>query len=113
YEDKLAEGDDGISVLDTLTRVPKRQAKAGRYVGLFRYMADAAIFTSCEDDKRYSVELSGAFIDCEKVYRRMNKNGEPAFMVLDGEVVKNQGEGPAEILRIKKLVSANTTSKCN
>jgi len=92
--------------------VTKQLTESNRFVGLFRYMADAAVFTSCTDDKRYAVELSGAFVECEKAYSSMNKSGEPAFMVLDGEVVKNQGEGPKEILRITKLISANTTTKC-
>ena len=97
---------------ESLNDSAKALPQSNRFVGLFRYMADAALFTSCTDQKRYAVELSGAFADCEKAYNSMNKSGAPAFMVLDGEVVKNKGEGPAEILRITKLVSANTTSKC-
>ena len=86
---------------------------ANTFTGLFRYMADAAIFTTCADNKRYSVLLEAAFADCEKSYQGMEKSGAPAFMVVEGEVIKNEStEGHREKLRITKLVSANSTDKC-
>ncbi|MEM9835406.1 MAG: META domain-containing protein [Bacteroidota bacterium] len=93
----------------------KSTGETKRYVGMLRYMADAAVFTDCADGEVYSVATGqGAWITCEKAYTRMGKsNGENAFMVIDGELIKNpEPEGREYLLKITRLVSGNESGKC-
>lgn len=86
-----------------------------RYNGLFTYMADAAVFKSCEDGQMYSVEIGGgAYLAAEKAYSRYSKSGgEPAYMVVDASMVKNpEPEGRPYLMRIQKLVTASPEGRC-
>ncbi len=80
--------------------------------GLFRYMADAAIFMRCSDQQRFGVNMSGNFKEAQQVYRRMDKNGEAALMTLEVAVSKNSGEGFPENLTIQRVVSSSAESEC-
>lgn len=86
-----------------------------RYRGLFTYMADAAVFRSCEDGQIYSVEIGGGdYLAVEKAYSRYGKaGGAPAYMVVDASMVKNpEPEGRPYLMRIQKLVSGSPEGQC-
>lgn len=80
--------------------------------GLFRYMADAAVFIRCSDQKRFGVVMSGNFSDAEKAYTRMEKNGAPALMSFEVEISRNEGEGFPELITILQVVSSSSESEC-
>lgn len=97
------------------TIAEKPVAITQRYRGLFTYMADAAIFRSCEDGQVYSVEIGGGdYLAAEKAYSQYGKaGGEPAYMVVDASMVKNpELEGRPYLMRIQKLVSGSSEGQC-
>lgn len=88
---------------------------AQRFTGTFIYMADAAVFTDCNNGERYAVQVGeGAFQECEKAYRRMGKeNAEPALMVVDAVVMDNPAkEGFSKMMKIERLVTGNEKGDC-
>ena len=48
--------------------------------GMFRYMADAAIFRDCHDGKEFPVAMESNYIDLERAY--LENRGEPGSEVL-------------------------------
>ena len=48
--------------------------------GMFRYMADAAVFRDCRDGKTYPVSMEGQYIELERAY--LNPGIEPGSEVL-------------------------------
>lgn len=59
----------GNTVDMVLVRVPGRKEPPGiELEGMFRYMADAALFRDCRDNKTYPVSMEGAYIELERAY---------------------------------------------
>ena len=57
--------------------------------GMFRYMADAAIFLDCRTNKTFPVSMEGAYIDLERAY--LNSGIEPGaeiFVDLNGRFLE-------------------------
>ena len=48
--------------------------------GMFRYMADAALFRDCRNNKSYPVSMEGAYIELERAY--LNSGIEPGSEVM-------------------------------
>ena len=65
--------------------------------GMFRYMADAALFEECLTGRSYPVAMEGAYIDAERAYLALEGRapGEPVFAVLEGSLAMRPAmEGP-------------------
>ncbi|MEM1428856.1 MAG: YbaY family lipoprotein [Pseudomonadota bacterium] len=65
--------------------------------GLFRYMADAALFEECLTGRSYPVAMEGAYIDAERGYLALDglEAGAPVFAVLEGRLAMRPAmEGP-------------------
>jgi uncharacterized lipoprotein YbaY/heat shock protein HslJ len=59
----------GNTVDMMLVRVPGREEPPGMELeGMFRYMADAALFRDCRNNKTYPVSMEGAYIELERAY---------------------------------------------
>jgi uncharacterized lipoprotein YbaY/heat shock protein HslJ len=48
--------------------VPQAEPKGVEMSGMFRYMADAALFRDCHDNRTYPVSMEGAYIELERAY---------------------------------------------
>jgi uncharacterized lipoprotein NlpE involved in copper resistance len=64
--------------------------------GMFRYMADAAVFEECLTRRRLPVIMAGDYIVLERQYTAVRRSpGEPILATLDGRIVERAGmEGP-------------------
>jgi copper homeostasis protein (lipoprotein) len=64
--------------------------------GMFRYMADAAIFEECLTRRKLPVIMAGDYLAVERAYTRMRREpGGPILAMLDGRIVERVGmEGP-------------------
>ena len=75
--------------------------------GYFSYMADAALFTDCEDNNRYPVAMEGEYLKLETEYLKTVRNGgEKIFIIFQGEVIEKdrvEGEGKRKFVVVKKL----------
>ena len=66
-------------------------------VGMFRYMADAAMFTVCRTGRAYPVAMEGGYLDAERAYLRLEgrEPGAEALAILDGTLAMRPAmEGP-------------------
>ncbi len=48
--------------------------------GMFRYMADAALFRDCRDGKTYPVSMEGQYLELERAY--LNSGIEPGSEIM-------------------------------
>lgn len=64
--------------------------------GMFRYLADAAIFEECLTRRKLPVIMAGDYLPLEKAYTRMRREpGGPILATLGGRIVEHAGmEGP-------------------
>ena len=84
--------------------------------GLFRYLADAAIFTECESGKRLPVAMEKDYLAAERAYLAARQApGAPLLMTLEGhwaERPKMEGPGSREFLVIEKFARAWPNENC-
>jgi copper homeostasis protein (lipoprotein) len=70
--------------------------------GMFRYMADAAIFRDCRNNKTYPVSMEGEYIELERAY--LNSGIEPGAEVmvkLEGRLLERPSmEGNHNIIKL-------------
>lgn len=60
--------------------------------GMFRYMADAALFRDCRDNKTYPVAMEGAYIELERAYLNSGITaGEEVMVKLRGRLLARDG----------------------
>lgn len=74
--------------------------------GMFRYMADAALFVDCSSQKKYPVAMEMDYINLEREYLTNTDAGNPLLVTLEGSLVyrpKMEGEGEILTLVVKKL----------
>ena len=75
--------------------------------GMYSYMADAAIFTDCETNKKDPVAFEGDNISLEQAYLEIIKNpGEKIIVTLSGHFEnrsKMEGDGKREFLIVDKF----------
>ncbi len=75
--------------------------------GMYSYMADAAIFTDCETNKKYPVAFEGDNISLEQAYLEIIENpGEKIIVTLSGHFEnrsKMEGDGKREFLIVDKF----------
>lgn len=89
-----------------------------RVGGEFSYFADAASVKVCRSGSSYPVLMEGNYLDVERLYLKKAKPYEqphPVFVQLEGTIVNRQamdGEGPAQSLRIDRLVTDVPGLRC-
>ena len=82
--------------------------------GMFRYMADAALFEECRTGRSYPVAMERAYIEAERAYLDHDgAAGAPVFAVLEGRIAERPAmEGPPRphlvIERFDRLVPGET-----
>ena len=69
----------------------KSPEQTGRLVGLFQYMADAALFTDCNTGLRWPVLMEEDFRRAERAYAAAAKPGDELMVSLDGRIVRRPG----------------------
>lgn len=95
---QVREGDRLVLTSDTVTPVltrgagrtadlelveikPSSTMKGAALAGMFRYMADAALFLDCRTNKLYPVAMEGAYIELERAYLDSGITGGEELMV--------------------------------
>ncbi|PHI20149.1 hypothetical protein CEQ90_09370 [Lewinellaceae bacterium SD302] len=106
YDRNATQNDGATTKANTVNNGPVEMT------GLFRYMADAAIFIRCSDQQRFGVSMSGNFKAAEQAYTKMDKNGAPALMSLEVAVTRNSGEGFPESITIQRVLTSSAESEC-
>ena len=73
-----------------LIRVQGRKEPPGMELeGMFRYMADAALFRDCRDNKTYPVSMEGAYIELERAYLNSDiEAGSEVMIKLRGRLLE-------------------------
>lgn len=57
--------------------------------GMFRYMADAAVFRDCRTDRSFPVAMEGAYLEVERAYLNSGiTNGEPVLIEVVGRYLE-------------------------
>lgn len=64
----------------------------GERSGMFRYLADAAIFTDCQTRQRWPVAMEGSYKALEAAYVQMRREpGEELMVTVEGQVQSRPG----------------------
>lgn len=65
------------------------QTQTANLSGMFTYMADAAIFEDCRDNRVYPVAMEGAYIELERAYMNSGiEGGEPLLVEVKGRFLE-------------------------
>jgi copper homeostasis protein (lipoprotein) len=84
--------------------------------GLFRYMADAPVFTECGTGKRWPVAMEGAYRDLEAAYLQARRQpGEDLMSQVVGRVALRpslDGGQPAPALVVERYIGVRPGETC-
>ncbi len=83
--------------------------------GIFKYMADAAIFKDCATDKKMSVAMEQGYLNLEKTYLRTVDGGTPVLIIVDGSIKTRkamEGGKTESVLVVRKLLSLQKDKSC-
>jgi copper homeostasis protein (lipoprotein) len=84
--------------------------------GMYRYMADAALFTDCRSGRSFPVALEGDNRALEQAYLMVRKNpGEALLVTLEGRIVQRmpmEGPRPVPTLLPEKFLGISPEEKC-
>jgi copper homeostasis protein (lipoprotein) len=87
------------------------------FKGYFIYLADAALFTDCEDNKRYPVVQQGDYLKLETEYLKIvSDGGKKVFITFEGEIIEKdrvEGEGKRKFIVVKKLDGLFSDKSCD
>ena len=87
------------------------------FKGYFTYIADAALFIDCKDNKRYPVAKESDYLKLETEYLKTVKDGgEKILITLNGEIIeknKIEGKGKIKFIVVKKFLNIFPDKKCN
>jgi uncharacterized lipoprotein YbaY/heat shock protein HslJ len=78
-----------VEMMLVRVKAPEPRPAGMKLQGMFRYMADAAVFRDCRTDKTYPVSMEGAYIELERAY--LNSGIEPGseiFVDLEGRLLE-------------------------
>jgi len=85
--------------------------------GLYKYMADAALFKECLTGKYYPVAFEGDNVALEKAYvKDANGSGEFIKVEVKGKIVKRpkmEGEGEEDTLLVERFISMEKKKDCS
>jgi len=93
------------------------QKAAQRRIGLYRYMADAAVFRDCADGRLYPVLIEAGHLPLERAY--LEQRGEPGAEVLaefEAEVTMRApepGMPEREHLRVTRFIELRPGEACS
>ncbi len=63
--------------------------RSAKLAGMFTYMADAALFEDCRNNKVYPVSMEGAYIELERAYSNSGiEGGEPLMVQVEGRLLE-------------------------
>ena len=108
----------GNTVDMVLVRVPGRKEPPGMELeGMFRYMADAALFRDCGDNKTYPVSMEGAYIELERAYLNSGiEAGSEVMVQLRGRLLERpamEGNSNEVKLIVDKLHALQPDKSCS
>lgn len=85
--------------------------------GMFAYMADAAVFISCADNKRYPVAMEGGYLELERAYLSLmgDEAGKQAMLCAKATLMardKMEGSGQTPTLVVSEMYSLSRQATC-
>jgi heat shock protein HslJ len=85
--------------------------------GMFAYLADAAVFISCTDKKRYPVAMEAGFVELERSYLALmgDEAGRQALLVAKGAIRsrdKMDGRGKTPTVVVDGIYSLHREANC-
>ncbi len=100
----------------SLTKEGSCDTAVKKYAGMYRYMADAALFEDCVSQKRYPVAFLGANMEMERQYGQIKKEaGSPVYVEVEGfvkELPAMEGDGTEAQLIITKVLGFIADGQC-
>ena len=108
----------GNTVDMILVRVPGRSDPLGMELeGMFRYMADAALFRDCRNNKTYPVSMEGEYIELERAYLNSGiDSGSEAMVQLRGRLLERpsmEGNNNEVKLIVDKFNNLQPNKSCS
>jgi len=104
-----------VSVDRTAAEAPASEEMGMELEGMFRYMADAALFRDCRTNKVFPVAMEGAYIELERAYLDSGiEGGEEVMAQLRGRYLErpamegNNNEVKLIVDKLEKLHPQNT-----
>jgi hypothetical protein len=86
-----------------------------RFLGEFRYMADAALFRPCDSERGMPV-TGPAYLELERTYLEVRPGpGEPVLAELEGYMVEQprmEGEGTERALAVTRVIGLDPSRSC-
>jgi len=70
-----------VAVNRAVAPAPATETQGMELEGMFRYMADAALFRDCRTNKSFPVAMEGAYIELERAYLNSGSEGGKEVMV--------------------------------
>ena len=85
--------------------------------GMFRYLADAAIFEECMTGRSYPVAMEGDYLALERAYTALDKAepGAPVMASFDGELTRRppmEGKGTVPTVVVRRFVGLWPSQTC-
>jgi uncharacterized lipoprotein YbaY/heat shock protein HslJ len=109
----------GNTVEMVLVRVAgneQKQSAGMELEGMFRYMADAALFRDCRDNKTYPVSMEGEYIELERAYSNSGIDpGGEVMVQLEGRLLERpamEGNVNEVKLIVDKLYNLQPEKSC-
>ena len=99
----------------TVSVVTEAKKDKNTVTGIFKYMADAAIFKDCNSGKKMGVAMDKAYLQLEKLYLATVEGGTPVFITLKGKIETRkamEGKKTEQVLVIEKLLSLEKDKRC-
>lgn len=101
-----------------LVRTHQNEVLSGplRLEGMYRYLADAALFESCRTRLRYPVVFEEDHVDLERAYLAANKEpGSPMMASFVGRIElrpRMEGGGEREFVVVSDFIGVNPGERC-
>ena len=85
--------------------------------GMFRYLADAAVFEECMTGRSYPVAMEGDYLELERAYTALDKDepGAPVMASFDGELTRRppmEGKGTVPTVVVRRFVGLWPSQTC-
>lgn len=107
---------DTVVAVESKAKNPiAREKKDDNITGIFKYMADAAIFRDCASGERMSVAMEQDYLNLERTYLKTVDGGTPVLIRVEGSYeMRNtmKGKKKEKVLVVKQLRSLEKDKDC-
>lgn len=94
---------------DTISPIGRELNTSKIWKGMFRYMADAAYFTSCEDGVKYAVNGGKGYYNLERAYLELEPEGKPFYTTFKATATQI---GRSKSIKIDEFLTIKNQNHC-